>query len=404
MTLHLLENVVQPYPWGTRAALTEFLGVPCTGDPQAELWMGAHPRGSSRLVDAGQSLLDWIAADPERSLGRDVVGRFGPRLPYLFKVLSADEPLSLQAHPSKEQAERGFARENDLGLAADAPERNYRDDNHKPELLCALSSFWALCGFRAPEEILALAEAFEVRRSLTPFVELARDNGAQGLARAFRSIFELPVEERRAAIGELAAGARHVLATTPIEAATELTSVARWTLRISELYPEDPGVIATLFLNLVQLEPGQAIYLPAGELHAYLSGVGLEIMAASDNVLRGGLTSKRVDLTELMNVLRFEPRKPSLVEGQRVAVPGGGEVIYPTEAREFLLSLVELDDGAPWQGGRGPEILLCLEGSLELERGARRMELLRGDSAFCEAAEEPFTARGKARFARARTA
>src|SRR5690606_34227396 len=151
-------------------------------------------------------------------LGRDVVGRFGPRLPYLFKVLSADEPLSLQAHPSKEQAARGFARENDLGLAADARERNYWDVNHNPELLCALSSFWALCGFRAPEEILALAEAFEVRRSLTPFVELARDNGAQGLARAFRSIFELPVEERRAAIGELAAGARHVLATTPIEA------------------------------------------------------------------------------------------------------------------------------------------------------------------------------------------
>ncbi len=407
MTLHQLENVLQPYAWGSRDALTELLGVPNpTEEPQAELWMGAHPKGPSRFVGQDVSLLERIEAEPERYLGAGVAARFGGRLPYLFKVLAAERPLSLQAHPSREQARAGYAREREAGLAADDPRRNYHDDNHKPELLCALTRFWALCGFREPAETLRLVRAFGLDEAAGPLVALRDGDGAGCLARTFRALFEIPVEERRSTIFELVRGAQGVLQRTPREIASPDDSqvywAARWTLRLADLYPEDPGVIAALLLNIVELSPGESIYLPARELHSYLGGVGLEIMASSDNVLRGGLTPKRVDLAELMRVLTFEPCVPRISSGEETEWGGGREITYPTPASEFCLSRIELEGEGRSTGGCGPEILLCLEGRPQVRRNGERLTLEQGGSAFCEASDVPFEILGPGSLARAR--
>lgn len=407
MTLHLLENVVQPYAWGSHDALTELLGLPNPEEePQAELWMGAHPKGPSRLAGEDTTLLARIEAEPARYLGADVAERFKGRLPYLFKVLAADRPLSLQAHPSRQQAQEGFARERAAGLAAGDPRRNYHDDNHKPELLCAMTRFWALCGFREPGETLRLVRALGLDETSGPLSPLREASGADCLARTFRALFEIPAEARRTAIFDLVRGAQTVLQNTPREIASPDDSqvywAARWTLRLADLYPEDPGVIAALLLNIVELSPGEAIYLPAGELHAYLGGVGLEIMASSDNVLRGGLTPKHIDLPELMRVLSFEPRPPLVSRGEDVVVPGGREVVYPAPAPEFRLSRLELSAAATFAGGTGPEILLCLEGTPRVARHDTALTLERGASIFCEASDVPFEIRGAGALARAR--
>lgn len=405
MTLYLLDNPIQPYAWGSRTALSGLLGHAPHGGTEAELWMGAHPQGPSRLRDQERSLLDWIAEDPERALGAAAARRFSGRLPYLFKVLAAEQPLSLQAHPSKEQAERGFAREEASAIPRDAAERNYKDDNHKPELLCALTPFWALSGFRSPRELAALLDAFGIGDESPMRSPLARSNGSGGLVASFRSVFELSPGERRAAIDTVARGAQRILERTAHAPAAEESQVywaARWGLRIVELYPDDPGVLAALFLNIVELAPGEAMFLPARQLHAYLGGVGLEIMASSDNVLRGGLTSKRVDVPELLDVLSFEPSFPVVTAGEEHALSDGVEVDYRVDVPEFRLSRLELGGRSSFRGGRGPEILLCLEGAVTVVRGDVRVALEKGQSVFCAAAELPFELEGAARVARAR--
>jgi mannose-6-phosphate isomerase len=364
--------------------------------------MGAHPQAPSRLRDLGCSLLDWIAEDPERALGA-AARRFSGRLPYLFKVLAAEQPLSLQAHPSKQQAERGFAREAAQGIASDAPERNYKDDNHKPELLCALTPFWALSGFRSVRELQTLLAAFGIEDELPLFSGEARSSAESGLREPFRRVFDLSPAQRRAAIDAVARGAQQVLERTahaPTAEESQIYWAARWGLRIVELYPDDPGVLAALFLNIVQLAPGEAMFLPAGQLHAYLGGVGLEIMASSDNVLRGGLTSKRVDVAELLQVLSFDPSFPVITAGEVHTLAGGVEVEYAIDVPEFRLSRIDLDGRL--QGGRGPEILLCLEGMLSVARGDTRLPLEKGQSVFCAAADVAFEVEGAGRMARAR--
>lgn len=414
MTLYALKNDVKPYAWGSRTALTDLLGLPNpSGTPQAELWMGAHAKGSSRLRTDDSSLRDRILGDPARYLGRETSQRFGGKLPYLFKVLAASTPLSLQAHPSREQAREGFAREEAEGKALDDPTRNYQDENHKPELICALTPFWALSGFREGAEILALARGFGLEgleALLQPFEpRLAQEPSSgksSGAAQAtlFRELFQLPEETRRRAIRSLRRGARGLLeeaGSEPSLAESQVYWAARFGLELAELYPDDPGVLAALMLNIVKLEPGEAIYLPAGQLHAYLDGVGLEIMASSDNVLRGGLTPKHVDVDELMSVLDFTPRRPEIQKGQVHGFPGGRQIDYPTPAPEFLLSCVELDEEAHHLGGTGPEIVLSLTGEIELWRGDTALSLARGDAAFCAADPEPYQIKGSGRLARA---
>jgi mannose-6-phosphate isomerase len=390
--MDLLVNTVQPYAWGSRTAIAELLGQPSPSPgPQAELWLGAHPVAPSRVQrpHGTPTLLELIGAAPQRLLGEALVARFGPSLPFLLKVLAAETPLSLQAHPSLAQAREGHARENALGLALDAPGRNYKDANHKPELLCALTPFDALCGFRSAHETLALLGGLGVSGLERLLAPLRASPDARGLARTFETLMTLPPGERGALVASTAAACA-ALASRGGPSSEALG----WAARLAQLYPGDPGVIGSLLLNWVRLEPGQALYLPAGNLHAYLHGVGVELMASSDNVLRGGCTPKHVDVPELLRVLDF--RCGPVTPLAPAPSPDGVEHAWATPAPEFRLSRLTLRPASRLQPARrGPEILLCTGGAVRLSLGEQVLALPRGASAFVSAADGAYVLEGE---------
>jgi mannose-6-phosphate isomerase len=391
-----LDNAIQSYAWGSRESLAEIRGAPIPSEkPEAELWMGAHPSAPSIVTGDGRSsLLTLTQADAEATLGSSVLSTFQGRFPFLLKLLAAAEPLSLQAHPTKAQARDGFAREEAMGVPRDAPNRNYRDDNHKPELISALTPFHALVGFREVDATLRLFESLGVE-ALEPLTSaLSRKPENQAL----RSFFELVMTaapetktrlaaETRAACRRLA-GARH-----------EFSNELAWGARIGQKYPGDAGLVVALALNLVELAPGDAIYLPAGNLHSYLEGTGVEIMASSDNVLRGGLTPKHVDVAELLRVLDFRAGPAELVSIET----RGLERTYRTPAPEFALSRFDLDAEAASVGPvNGPEIVVVTQGTVIIRRGAETLALPSGASAFVPARGGNYALDGTATVFRAR--
>ncbi|MFO7496335.1 MAG: mannose-6-phosphate isomerase, class I, partial [Desulfobacterales bacterium] len=354
-TIALMQNTIQPYAWGSRTAIAALRGEPLpSAGPQAELWIGAHPKAPSlvRVDRRWVPLPELIAADPVGVLGAAAAARFDGQLPYLLKVLAAERPLSIQAHPSRDQAREGFARENRLKIPLDAPHRNYRDANHKPECLCALTPFWGVSGFRAVPEILARLEPLLASRAAGPLADLAHRDACDGLRNLFTWLMTLPATEREPLVAAAAAQAAVLADRDP---------AFGWVARLQAEYPGDAGVLAPLLLNLVRLAPGEALFLPAGELHAYLQGVGIELMANSDNVLRGGLTPKHVDLPELLRVLTFEERK---IEVLRPAAAGPCEGRYASRAEEFQLAVLTVDGDRVSSGPapRSVEVLLCVEG------------------------------------------
>lgn len=378
MAVVRLENPIRPYAWGSTEAIPQLLGVEPDGRPWAEMWIGAHPASPSRSED-GRPLTELVAADPPAVLGAGVARAFDDALPFLFKVLAAARPLSIQCHPDAEQARAGFAREEAAGIPRDAPERSYRDDSHKPELVVALSPFFALKGFREPAEIAALVAAAGVATLAAETRALARSGDLRAF---FAALVTLPEDRLAAALAELAAN----LGDAPEH---------RWVRRLLTLYPGDAGCFAPLVLNLVELAPGEALYLPARELHAYLEGTALEIMASSDNVLRGGLTGKHVDVPELLRVLDFRPGAPAVLTPR----PGDdGLSRYETPAREFSLAVAE-PGSAPLEraGRRGVEILLCTDGHVELTAGAESARLRRGESLLVPAAVPAYRLAGPGR-------
>lgn len=392
--MHLLENAIQPYAWGSRTAIAELQQRPTPSDgPEAELWMGAHPGAPSKLVRGTErlSLLDWVRQLPEQTLGAETVRAFGAQLPFLFKVLAAGTPLSLQAHPSLEQAKDGFAREDTSGVPLTASHRNYKDANHKPELICALTPFDALCGFRSIDETLQLFEALGVSELEPVLAPLMASPDPAGLRDAFERLMTLPAQTRRSAVDATVQACRDSDSSkVPRQA---FAASLRWAVKLGELYPGDPGVIGSLLLNLVTLEPGEAIYLPAGNLHAYLQGVGVELMANSDNVLRGGCTPKHVDVPELLRVLDFRVGPVPVVRPSS----NGAERVYETPAREFRLSEIRLEGACPdcaISTRRGPDILLCTKGRAVISAGDQSLELQQGASAFITAGEGPYLVRG----------
>jgi mannose-6-phosphate isomerase len=389
--VNLLDNIIQPYAWGSRTAIAELMGRPTPSPtPEAELWMGAHPGAPSRVRGGGApaSLLDVIRQAPERELGQALTLRFGAELPFLLKVLAASTPLSLQTHPSLAQAREGFARENAQGIALSAPHRNYKDANHKPELICALTPFDALCGFRRADETLELFDALAIP-ALEPLLSPLREStDALGVRRMFQALMTMPRGESGTLVGMAVASCAQ-LASRSAPYAGEL----RWAVRLAQLYPGDPGVLGALMLNLVRLAPGEAIYLPAGNLHAYLEGVGVEIMASSDNVLRGGCTPKHVDVPELLRVLDF---RCGPIPPMRAQATPEGEELYATPTEEFRLSRIPLSPGTPVRPKRrGPEILLCIEGRARLSSGSEALELPRGASAFVRASDGAYVLEGE---------
>ncbi len=376
--MHLLTSPIQPYAWGSRSSIAALQRRPApSAGPEAELWLGAHPVAPSRLSD-GTPLDVAITQHPEW-LGTYTQKKFS-KLPFLLKVLAADTALSIQAHPSLAQAREGFARENAGGISLLAPFRNYKDDNHKPELICALEPFEALCGFRHPETLAVLFDLLD-GEPFASWAEMLR--GAEpdaGLRQLFIASMGLERDVLLRAVDVVVTKSEKLRSHSP-----EFVKVADWIVNLANLYPSDAGVLSVLFLNYVALEPGQAIYLSAGKLHAYLKGTGIEVMANSDNVLRGGLTPKHVDVPELLRVLQFVPDDVTIMR------PGGGiESAYKTEALEFELSRVVID-GAWGSSAQGPEILLSVEGDLKTEAGH---VLTSGFGAFVPAGES-FDLRGK---------
>ena len=386
--MELLTGVIQPYAWGSRTVIAEFLGVEPTGEPQAELWFGAHPLAPS-LVD-GEPLDKLVADDPVGVVGRASVEVFGSRLPFLLKVIAAAQPLSLQAHPSREQAEAGYAREQAAGVPRDAPHRTFRDGWPKPELLCAIVETEALCGFREPEESYHLFEKLAVDSALELVAPLADADlpAAERLRVVFSRLLRLTPDERTV-ISEIVQAAGAV--TTP----DDLVSFARTAGELNAYYPGDPGVLAALLMNRITLQPGDALFMPCGNLHAYLSGGGVEIMANSDNVMRGGLTQKHVEVDELLTILDFTPGLRGLitpVEESR------GVWRYPTPAPEFTLWRAEPHGGpvAVPAAGSG-RVLLVTVGELTARSSTAKLDLVRGQAALLTAGEEAvLTGRGAA--------
>lgn len=389
--MDLLQGRIQNYAWGSRTAIAELLGKPVPAPlPEAELWMGAHPSAPSFVLRNGvwRSLIEVITENPEIEIGQAVLTRFGPRLPFLLKVLAAETPLSLQAHPDMAQARAGFAEEDAAKVSVDAPNRNYKDASHKPELLCALGTFQAFSGFRRAGDTLRLLRALGADELGAYADVLARMPDAHGLRSLYGALASLNEASRQKVVSAaLEACAAHR------DRGREFARECEWALRLGTLYPGDIGVVLALLLNLVELEPGQAIYLPAGNLHAYLHGVGIEIMANSDNVLRGGLTPKHVDPPELLRVLTFANGPTPIL------VPHGEslEHVYPTPAAEFRLSRVELGGDAGFRADRrrGPEILLVGGGHVVARDSRSAMhELARGGVVFVPAADGPYELAG----------
>lgn len=360
----VLKNPIQEYDWGSKTAIQTLLGLPVPSEkPAAELWLGAHPKAPSQVMVDGewQSLEKVIERNPVSVLGKRVAERFSNKLPFLFKVLAADRPLSIQVHPNLEEAREGFERENRLGISLDASGRNYKDANHKPEILCAITPFEGLKGFRAPETILSLMDRVSVSTLFDELSRLKKETDGSGLKRFFTSLVSMDQARRERVIDEAIRGA---------ERCVNEDRSFYWMVELNREYPGDIGVLSPIIFNLVELGPGEAIYIPANELHVYLKGVGMELMANSDNVLRGGLTPKHVDVPELLKIVNFSPEPVRKIKPH----PGGlpGERIYATPAEEFQLSEISVANGDPFNSerDRGVEIMICMEGEARIkERG-----------------------------------
>lgn len=385
----LMQNPIQGYDWGSHDALTTLFGIPNpAGKPQAELWMGAHPNGCSEVTLAGdvQKLSTLIERAPAAVLGDATLARFGS-LPFLFKVLCAEKALSIQVHPSKAQAEAGFAKEEAAGISPTAANRNYKDPNHKPELMFALTPYQAMNGFRAIPAILALFERMALPALAELTEALCQSQDEAGLQHFFHQLLVLEGARKEAALaGLLAYAAVH----QDKETFALITSLAAQ-------YPGDVGLFSPLLLNVVTLKPGQAMYLDACTPHAYVRGTGLEIMANSDNVLRAGLTPKYIDVAELLDCTRFvakpddqillDPSVDSAVQHFRVPVPDFTFSVYPAGGHQLITT--------------SAEILFAIDGPVTLQQGEQSLRLEKGQSAFVPAATGSYQLLAEGRVARA---
>jgi mannose-6-phosphate isomerase len=432
---------VQPYAWGSFTAMTEYLGIPSTGEPMAELWLGDHPLLPSLVMGSDLVGLGGLTASEEPastgsdegrpSPGLDEVLRADPSswfdsaslrhdasaslrhgasltssqsssLRFLLKVMAIAEPLSLQTHPNKAQAEEGFAREDGLGISRTAPNRNYRDPNHKPELICALTEMDALSGFRPPDETLALFALVDdpAARRLTASL-------SSGLDTAMRDGLSGAIFADENATASFAVAAQGAASKNPEHALT-----FGWWAALCHRHPGDGGIAVATLLHCVRLQPGQALFLGAGNMHAYLSGVGIEIMANSDNVLRGGLTPKHVDIEELLRVTNAVAGPlplvtPVDVSSQIFPLPDGDSTLtietngwicetWPVPVNDFRLLRLRGASAYPCQVqiATRPLIALCTEGEVRLVQGDQTITLMRGQSAIAGKSDDPLCVGG----------
>lgn len=382
-----LNNSLQNYAWGSKTALTDLYGIENPqGLPMAELWMGAHPKNPSTVQINGESrsLREMIAAHPRAMLGDAVAARFG-ELPFLFKVLCADQPLSIQVHPGKAAAEAGFARENAAGIPLSAAERNYKDANHKPELVYALTPFQAMNGFRELHDIVSLLQPVSgAHPAIAHFLENATE---ETLSALFATLLSLQDAEKTRALGVL----KSVLDTRDGEPWDTVRAIARD-------YPQDSGLFSPLLLNVITLQPGEAMFLFAETPHAYLHGVALEVMANSDNVLRAGLTPKFIDIPELLANLKFQPKPANAL----LTTPQqqGDSQIFPIPVDDFAFAIHALSATPQALAQQSAALLFCIEGQAVIEKAGQQLLLQPGESCFIAASESPVSAAGTGRLAR----
>lgn len=362
--MQLVRGVVQHYPWGDRAAIPRMLGVDPDGRPWAEMWFGTHIGGPSRVVTMGDHLLDGLRMQPDDTNGKSVLlAALAGELPYLLKILAAAQPLSLQTHPNELQARTGFARENRSQIPVRSANRIYRDPFSKPELLCALSSFEAFCGFRRPTR--TVEHLNDLGHGTSTYARIIAD---EGLAYTLQYLFE--------GSDEVTSLYDNVLLTC----AESDDPHARWVVELDALYPRDPAVLVTLLLNFITLEPGQAMYLEPGNLHAYLRGTGIEVMGASDNVIRCGLTNKHVDTSELLATVITSPQDDPVLDATLVTSTSTGKLWrFETPGAPFTLWMHQIR-GAETLVAPTRELALCGVGSTDLLR--------RGEVCFLSPGEE----------------
>ncbi|WP_119081003.1 mannose-6-phosphate isomerase, class I [Chitinophaga alhagiae] len=373
-----LKGKVQHYAWGGYSYIPEMLGQPVTDQPAAEYWMGAHQSAPSELETPQAPVLlnDYIAAAPAEILGPAAAARFG-ELPYLFKILDVKDMLSIQVHPTKAEAEKGFARENEAGIPLNAPYRNYKDANHKPEIMVALSEFWLLHGFLPEEQLTAVLQQVPELRSLAGIYE------KEGYFGLYKTVMEMPQEQVNATLRPLA----DRILPDYRAGRLEKREPAFWAARAIDNDPAglerlDRGIFSIYFFNIVYAAPGEAIFQDAGIPHAYLEGQNAELMANSDNVLRGGLTPKHVDVPELLKHTRFEAVRPHILKGE--PVHNGQEHLYPTPAPDFVISTILLQPGQVYEHtATAPETWIVQSG----EGMVNGLALRRGISIFVACGE-----------------
>ena len=357
--------------------------------------MGAHPKAPSMVNCEGKwiSLIELIKNNPIDILGKEVANRYGNKLPYLLKVLAAAKPLSIQAHPDLKHASAGFERENSLRIPLNAFNRNYKDNNHKPECICALTPFWALNGFRKISGILSLMEKICLQDFNKELDDLRNQPDHAGLKRFFNDLMTMDFNRQKLLIKDAVKNAQKL---------SKYNKAFEWIVNLHNEYQEDIGIFSPVILNLICLEPGQAMFLQAGELHAYLDGVGIELMASSDNVLRGGLTPKHVDVSELLNVLNFEEREINILSAQKRS---NYEYIYLTPADEFELSVITDDKSIDYTSSekRSIEIILCTNGEATINDIGKNVSvvLVKGASVVIPASVEMYGIKGKGTFYKA---
>ncbi|MDO4791975.1 MAG: mannose-6-phosphate isomerase, class I [Buchananella hordeovulneris] len=364
-----LHGAVQHYSWGSPSAIPAFLGKAEDGKPYAEVWFGTHPRGATRVEavrpedednsgGAGRTLAAHILTTTRTSLGEAVQNQFGPRLPYLLKLIAPAGPLSLQVHPTRERAAQGYSEEELRGVPRTHPERSYHDRNHKPEMLLALEHFEALAGFRAPRRAAELLAGLKHPLAAKLRGIIRSRAGATGMRDAFAYLVQPETRPSPADVDRFAHEVCERLAArrSPSERTDRIVK------KLARNYPGDPGVVAAMLLNPVTLQPGEALYVPAGTVHAYLEGFGVEIMADSDNVLRGGLTSKHIDVTEMLACV-----EPTAAPPVRIAPETSGQRTrtYYAPVDDFELCVTPGGEETRIPGG-GPRILLCTEGEVHV--------------------------------------
>ncbi|MGH3210865.1 MAG: mannose-6-phosphate isomerase, class I [Trebonia sp.] len=388
--MDLLEPVIQPYVWGSHTVIAELQGRPApTAKPEAELWMGAHPSAPSGVRRAGKEtpLNAVIAEDPAGELGLECAISFGGRLPFLLKVLAAQTALSIQVHPSRKQAEAGYLAENERGLAPGDKSRNYVDDWPKPEILCALAPFEVLAGMRTTADAAALLRALEVRELAPLVAELASTPGTAALSRALATLLDWPAADRGWFVDAVVAACQRIAA-----GGGEYAAACAAAARLAVEHPGDLGIVASLLLRHTVLQPGEAVFLPAGGLHAYLHGAGVELLANSDNVVRAGLTAKHVDVPELLKLTDPAVSVP-VIEPRPL---GDGVSVYDSPAPEFRLYRAELGPGEVPVPGGGARIVLCVDGAAALRANSGTLKVARGESCYLSAADGAVTASGPA--------